>query len=159
MIRKANKGDYDAVWNIFHSVIQTGDTYVFYPNTQKKDLEKHWFASYMHTYVFEEEGKILGTYIIKPNQLDLGSHIANGSYMVHPNAQGKGIGKKLCVHSLDLAKALKFYAVQFNIVISSNVAAVELWKKYGFKIIGTTPNGFQHKKLGLVDTHIMFKKL
>ena len=159
MIRKATFNDYDAIWQIFHAVIQTGDTYVFAPNTAKEDLKKHWFASYMHTYVFEKGGQILGTYIVKPNQLDLGSHIANASYMVHPKAQGKGIGKKLCAHSLELAKSLKFIGMQFNIVVSTNKAAVALWQKFGFEIIGTTPKGFKHKTLGLVETHIMYKEL
>ncbi|MDW3209639.1 MAG: GNAT family N-acetyltransferase [Reichenbachiella sp.] len=158
-IRKANLRDYDAVWNIFSAVIRTGDTYVFDPETPVEDLQKHWFANYMDTFVIEDEGKVLGTYIVKPNQPDLGSHIANASYMIHPDAQGKGIGKLLCQHSLDFAKSAGYHAIQFNIVVSTNQAAVELWKKFGFEIIGTTPDGFRHQTLGLVDTHIMYKKL
>lgn len=158
-IRKAIPSDFDAVWEIFSQVIKTGDSYVFNPDTPKKDLEKHWFAAYMETYVLEENGEILGTYIIKPNQIDLGNHIANCSYMVSLNAQGKGVGRKLCEHSLDIAKQRGFEAIQFNIVISTNTAAVALWKKYGFEIIGTTPKGFRHAKLGLVDTYIMYKDL
>lgn len=151
--------DIDQVWKIFSNVIKTGDTYVFNPSTPKNDLKKHWFADYMETYVFEENGEILGTYIIKPNQIDLGNHIANCSYMVNPDAQGKGIGRKLCEHSLKIAKKNNFEGIQFNIVVSTNKGAIELWKKYGFEIIGTTPKGFKHDELGLVDTYIMFKDL
>lgn len=158
-IRRATETDYNKVWEIFSNVIIAGDTYVFYPNTPKSDLKKYWFADYMKTYVIEENGEILGTYIIKPNQIDLGSHIANCSYMVNPNSQGKGIGKKLCEHSIKIARENKFEGIQLNIVVSTNKTAVELWKKYGFEIIGTTPNGFKHKKLGLVDTYIMYKDL
>ena len=158
-IRKATKTDYNKVWEIFSKVIETGDTYVFNPNTPKSDLKKHWFADYMKTYVIEENGEILGTYIIKPNQIDLGSHIANCSYMVNPNSQGKGIGKKLCEHSLKIARENKFEGIQFNIVVSTNKGAVELWRKFGFEIIGTTPKGFKHSELGLVDTYIMYKNL
>lgn len=159
IIRKAIEKDFDQVWEIFSKVIETGDTYVFSANTPKKDLKKHWFAEYMETYVIEENGLILGTYIIKPNQIDLGNHIANCSYMVSPNMQGKGIGKKLCEHSLQIAKENKYVGIQFNIVVSTNKVAVELWKKYGFEIIGTTPNGYRHAELGLVDTYIMYKNL
>lgn len=159
MIRKATEKDVDQIWEIFQAVIKTEDTYVFSPKTPKTDLQKHWFTSYMHTYVFEEEGQILGTYIVKPNQIDLGSHISNASYMVSPKAQGKGIGKKLCEHSLKLAKDLGFIGMQFNIVVSTNKGAVALWKKFGFEIIGTTPKAFKHKTLGLVDAHIMYKEL
>jgi ribosomal protein S18 acetylase RimI-like enzyme len=79
--------------------------------------------------------------------------------MVNPNFQGKGAGKILCEHSIKFAKEKGYLGIQFNIVISTNTIAVELWKKFGFEIIGTTPKGFRHKKLGLVDTYIMFKDL
>ena len=158
-IRKASEADIDQVWEIFSKVIATGDTYVFNPNTPKSDLQKHWFADYMETYVIEENGEILGTYIIKPNQIDLGNHIANCSYMVSPNAQGKGIGKKLCEHSIEIAGERGYVGIQFNIVVSTNKGAVALWKKYGFEIMGTTPKGFRHATLGLVDTYIMYKTL
>ena len=158
-IRKGIDQDRHEVWEIFTAVIQTGDTYVFAPDTVKEDLDKHWFSPYMDTYVLEENGEILGTYIIKPNQIDLGSHIANASYMVHPNAQGKGIGKLLCEHSLMEARKFGFMAMQFNLVVSTNKVAIKLWEKYGFKIIGTIPDGFNHQTLGYVDAFIMYLKL
>lgn len=159
IIRQAFKSDYNQIWDIFSEVIKTGDTYVFYPNTPKTELEKHWFADNMTTFVAEKSGRIQGSYIIKPNQIDLGTHIANCSYMVSPNAQGKGIGKQMCEYSLQFAKESGYKGIQFNIVVSTNKGAVELWKKYGFQIIGTTPKGFRHPNLGLVDTYIMFKEL
>ena len=160
-IRKAEKEkDYDKVWEIFTKVISTGDTYVFDPNTSKDTLQNNWFADYMDTFVaVDENDEILGTYIIKPNQIDLGDHIANCSYMVNPKHHGKGTGKFLCEHSIQFARDKGYLGIQFNIVVSTNTNAVELWKKYGFEIIGTTPKGFRHKNLGLVDTYIMFKVL
>jgi L-amino acid N-acyltransferase YncA len=158
-IRKAGSKDEEAIWEIFSQVISTGDTYVFDPATPKTDLKKLWMAEYMHTYVAEEKGEILGTYVFKANQMDRGSHIANGSYMVHPKAHGKGIGKLLCEHSLREAKKAGFYAMQFNLVVSTNAPAVHLWQKMGFEIIGTIPGGFNHLKLGLVDAFIMYRRL
>lgn len=159
-IKKATADDFDAIWEIFKQVIKTGDTYVFNPKTPKEDLHKNWFAPYMDTFVLVDENQaVLGTYIIKPNQIDLGNHIANCSYMVHPKNHGKGIGKLLCEHSLDFAKESGYLAIQFNIVVSTNRAAVALWEKLGFNIIGTTPKGFKHQILGLVDTYIMYKEL
>lgn len=160
MIRRADRHtDYDKVWDIFKKVISTGDTYVFDPGTSKESLEKHWFADYMDTFVAVENDEILGTYIIKPNQIDLGNHIANCGYMVNPKYQGQGIGKLLCEHSINFAKEKGFLGIQFNIVVSTNEAAVKLWQKFGFEIIGKTPKGFRHKTLGFVDTYVMFKDL
>lgn len=158
-IRKATLKDYDQVWAIFKKVIQSGDTYVFHEDTPKEDLQKHWFATYMHTFVWEVNERILGTYILKPNQIDYGSHIANASYMVYPDASGQGIGKALALHSINKAKELGFRALQFNLVISTNIRAIKLWKYLGFNIIGTIPNGFKHKTLGYVDAYIMYKSI
>ena len=77
--------------------------------------------------------------MIKPNQPDLGSHVANASFMVNPKFQGQGIGSKLCEHCLQTAKDLGFKYMQFNIVVSTNIAAITVWKKFGFQIIGTIP--------------------
>ena len=159
-IRKATENDFDAIWEIFKEVIKTADTYVFDPNTPKEDLYKNWFASYMDTFVVVDKNQaVLGTYIIKPNQIDLGNHIANCSYMVNPKYHGKGTGKLLGEHSIEFAKQKGYLAIQFNIVVSTNTVAVNLWKKLGFDIIGTTPKGFRHKTLGFVDTYIMYKAL
>ena len=158
-IRKATAEDENQIWEIFSKVIATGDTYVFPPDTPRKALNQYWLAAHMDTFIAEEDDKLLGTYMIKPNQIGLGNHIANCGYMVSPEAQGRGIGKELCEHSLRYAKTCDYYAIQFNIVVSTNTAAVALWKKYGFEIIGITPKGFRHSQLGLVDTYIMYKAL
>jgi GNAT superfamily N-acetyltransferase len=161
IIRVANEErDYDKVWHIFSNVIKTGDTYAFDPDTPKESLHKYWFADNMDTFVaVGDNGEIFGSYFIKPNQIDLGDHIANCGYMVNPEYHGKGTGKLLCEHSIQYARENGYLGIQFNIVVSTNTIAVELWKKFGFKIIGTTPKGFRHKRLGLVDTYIMFKDL
>ena len=49
--------------------------------------------------------------------------------------------------------------MQFNMVVSTNEAAVALWKKFGFTIVGTLPKVFRHKKLGLVDAYVMHRFL
>ena len=134
-IRKADQSkDDEKIWDIFSNIIKTGDTYVFDPNTPKEALHKHWFADYMDTFVaVDDDDKILGTYIIKPNQVDLGDHIANSSYMVNPICQCKGIGKLLCAHSIEFAKQKGYLGIQFNIVVSTNTYAVNLWEKFGFE--------------------------
>ncbi|MFT4023623.1 MAG: GNAT family N-acetyltransferase [Flavihumibacter sp.] len=124
--RAAIQTDHDKIWNIFKAVIASGDTYVFDPGTPKDSLHKHWFADYMTTFVAVDGEEIVGTYIIKPNQPDLGNHIANCSYMVAPTQQGRGTGRLLCAHSIHFAKENGYRGIQFNIVVSTNNAAVKL---------------------------------
>ena len=158
-IRKAGNTDYEAIWEIFSKVIATGDTYVFSPNTPKTSLQKYWLAENMDTFIALENEEVIGTYFIKPNQVDLGSHIANCGYMIHPKHHSKGFGRQLCEHSIKYAKEKGYFGIQFNVVVSTNTNAVALWQKCGFSIIGTTPKGFRHPTLGLVDTYIMFREV
>ena len=79
--------------------------------------------------------------------------------MVSPQSRGKGIARKLCIHSQQVTIELGYTAMQFNSVVSTNEVAVNLWKKLGYHIIGTVPNAYNHKKLGLVDSFIMHKQL
>lgn len=159
IIRKAISDDYDAVWSIFQTVISTEDTYVYPAGTPKEQLNTYWFASNMHTFVAEENGEVVGTYILRPNQQGLGDHICNASYMVAPEARGRGIGHQLCIHSMEQARKAGFVSMQFNVVVATNHSAVQLWKNNGFQIIGTTPQGFRHAKEGYVDTYIMYRTL
>jgi RimJ/RimL family protein N-acetyltransferase len=49
--------------------------------------------------------------------------------------------------------------MQFNLVISSNSAAVHVWQKLGFAIVGTIPEAFNHRELGYIDAHVMYRSL
>jgi len=158
-IRQAMGGDEDAIWEIFRQVIAAGDTYAIAPDAPREALSLHWLAPQMHTYVCERDGQVVGTYILKPNQGGGGGHVANAAFMVHPEARRQGLGDALCQHALDEARRLGFAAIQFNLVVSTNAAAIALWRKHGFQIIGTTPQAFQHPTQGLVDAHIMHRML
>ena len=65
----------------------------------------------------------------------------------------------MCVHSLDEARRLGFLAMQFNLVVSTNEAALHIWRKMGFDIVGTLPGAFHHQSLGYVDAYVMYRSL
>ena len=158
-LRTANKVDEDAIWNIFHAVIAPGDTYVFAPDMSRDEALAYWFGSDTHTYVAESDGRIVGTYILKPNQPALGSHVANAAFMVSPSARGLGTGRRMGEHCLDEARRLGFRAMQFNFVVSTNQPAVRLWQQLGFAVVGTLPGAFRHSQHGFVDAYVMFRTL
>ena len=149
----------DQIWQIFHEVVATGDTYVFDPKTTRDQALSYWLSPEAHTFVAVDGSRVCGTYILKPNQPGLGSHVANASYMVPSSARGRGIGSFLCAHSLDQARRLGFTAMQFNMVVSTNETAISLWKKHGFRVVGTLPKVFRHAKLGAVDAFVMHRFL
>lgn len=156
-IRKTKDTDFEDVWDIFHQVVKRGDTFAFDPKSSKEDCRTLWMSPSVHSYVAEFQNKIRGTYILRKNQPGLGAHVANAAYMVHPDARGQGVGKALGNHSIKQAKKLGFSAIQFNFVVSTNIVAIQLWLKLGFKIVGTVPKAFNHQKLGLVDIYVMHR--
>jgi len=158
-IRRATKSDFDGIWQIFSKVVKEGSTYTYHPETTKEQAYSIWMSEDVVTYVAVLDEAIAGTYILKPNQPGLGSHIANAGYMVSDDHAGKGIGRMMCQHSLEEARKAGYLAMQFNAVVSTNVRAVELWKKMGFAIIGTVPNAFRHQEQGFVDLFIMHRFL
>jgi L-amino acid N-acyltransferase YncA len=158
-IRRATEADRDAIWKIFHEVVAPGDSYALDPRMSREDALAYWFAHGTHTYVAEADGRITGTYILRPNQCGGGSHVANAAFMVAASARGQGVGRAMAEHCLSEARRLGFRAMQFNFVISTNTPAIPLWQELGFKIAGTLPGAFRHPKNGYVDVYVMYRSL
>lgn len=158
-IRPALESDFAAMWPLFQQVVEPGATYVFAPDTRYHDAFAYWFAPGITSYVAEDNGQVVGMYKLIPNQRDLGSHVANASFMVSPGYRGKGVGREMGLHCLREAKRAGYLAMQFNFVVSTNKAAVLLWQKLGFSVVGTLPKVFRHRSLGYVDAYVMHRFL
>ena len=158
-IREAKKTDEPQIWEIIKSVIASGDTYVFAPDSSEEKMLAFWCGADKKTYVALSDDKIVGTFFLKDNQPDLGSHIANAGYMVAPVAKGKRIGRTMAEFSIEEARRLGYTAMQFNFVVKSNQAAVKLWQSLEFEIIGEIPEAFRHVNEGLTNALIMYRKI
>jgi ribosomal protein S18 acetylase RimI-like enzyme len=142
-IRTFEATDWLSVWPLLRDTFASGDTDAFSPDSTEADIHTAWIASPAATFVScSDDGKVIGTYFIKPNQPGLGSHVCNCGYVVAPHARGQGIATLLCEHSQTQADALGFCAMQFNLVAATNVGAVRLWKKLGFVMVGRLPGDF-----------------
>jgi L-amino acid N-acyltransferase YncA len=156
-IRPAKESDRDAIWEIFHEVIASGETYPIDPQIPREQAFAYWFKRDARVFVAENETGIVGSYIVHPNQAAGGSHVANAAFIVAKNARGEGIGRTLGEHCLNEARRLGFRAMQFNFVVSTNASAVKLWRDLGMKIVGTLPGAFRHPARGYVDVHVMYQ--
>jgi len=158
-IREAMPGDWPGIWTIFHDVVRRGDTYAFAPDTDEDEAWRLWMDTPRATYVAVEDDEVIGTFYLKTNQPGAGSHVCNAGYMVRADQRGRGLGRALCVHSLDVARDFGYHAMQFNFVASTNRGAIKLWRDLGFEIVGTLPEAFKHPQNGYVDALIMYRLL
>ena len=158
-IRLATEADQAAILAIVAPVLRAGETYAVDRDLSDERVLAYWFAPSHEVFVAEADGLILGTYYLMANQGGGGAHVANCGYMTAPAAQGIGIARAMCLHSLARAAERDFRAMQFNHVVSTNARAVALWQSLGFEIVGTLPDAFAHPTLGLVDSYVMFRAL
>jgi L-amino acid N-acyltransferase YncA len=158
-IREATSDDFDRIWPIFHEIAAAAETYAYPPDITKQQAHALWMDAPRKTYVFEDDGEILGTYYIKTNQAGPGDHVCNCGYMVAAAARGRGLATAMCEHSQEVARGLGYKAMQFNFVASTNEGAVRLWHRLGFATVGQLPRAFRHPSRGYVDALVMYKWL
>jgi ribosomal protein S18 acetylase RimI-like enzyme len=140
-------------------MIRAGETYTLPREMSREEALEYWFAPEQETFVWEENGAVLGTYFLKANQRGGGAHVANCGYVTSAAAQGRGIARAMCLHSLERAKQRGFRAMQFNFVVSTNERAVKLWLSLGFEIVGRLPHVFQYPGCGFVDALVMYRQI
>ncbi len=158
-IRKAEAADAKAIAAIILPAIREGATYTLDRDLTEAAALAYWMGPDKETFVAEDEGKILGTYYMRPNQAGGGRHVCNCGYMTDPAATGRGVARRMCEHSLEHARSRGYRAMQFNFVVSTNARALRLWQSLGFEIVGTLPRAFNHPRDGYVDAHVMYRAL
>ena len=159
LIRKAQAADAAAIAAIILPTIREGATYALDSDLSETDALRYWLGPDKETFVAEEDGVIVGTYFMRPNQAGGGRHVCNCGYMTSASATGRGVARRMCEHSLEHARARGYRAMQFNLVVSTNERAVRLWQSLGFEIVGRLPLAFRHPDKGDVDAFVMYQSL
>ena len=150
IIRKYSDTDLGVMTKIWNHIVKEGQYFPQEINVSDKEAAA-CFADQTFSGVAEEDGEIVGLYILHPNNIGRCGHIANDSYAVKADQRGKRIGEKLVVHSLERAKESGFRIMQFNAVVANNKGAIHLYKKLGFKELGIIPGGFKMDDGSFVD--------
>ena len=144
MIRAYRPSDMADMIRIWNEVVEEG---IAFPQEECLDPESGsaFFSGQSHTGVAQIDGRIVGLYILHPNNVGRCGHICNASYAVSSDARGRHIGEQLVLDSLAVGKRLGFRVLQFNAVVESNIHARHLYERLGFQQLGTIPGGFRMK--------------
>ncbi|MCM1536167.1 MAG: GNAT family N-acetyltransferase [Clostridium sp.] len=143
-IRKYEEKDVPAMIAIWNEVVEEG---IAFPQEEclTENTGKAFFAEQSYCGVAEEKGRILGLYILHPNNVGRCGHICNASYAVASGCRGRHIGEKLVLDCIRQAHEAGFRILQFNAVVAANIHARHLYERIGFKQLGTIPGGFRLK--------------
>ena len=157
-IRKYKADDVPAMASIWNEVVRDG---MAFPQREEMTVEQaaEFFAGQSCCGVAEDEGTIIGLYILHPNNVGRCSHICNASFAVASYARGKGAGELLVRHCLENAGSYGFKILQFNAVVASNTAALALYRKLGFTELGTVPGGFLDVNGSYEDIILFYHKV
>lgn len=159
-VRSYTSEDVAEMVKIWNEVVEDG---VAFPQEEALTEESgaSFFAEQTYCGVAQEQtgGKILGMYILHPNNIGRCGHIANASYAVAGNSRGLHIGEKLVSDCLEQAKEHGFRVMQFNAVVADNIHARHLYERLGFVQLGTIPGGFRLKNGQYQDICPYYKDL
>ena len=145
-VRACGREDIAAMVDIWNQVVTDG---VAFPQEELLTAQtgEAFFAQQTYCGVAEDRdtGRILGMYILHPNNVGRCGHICNASYAVDRAARGAHIGEKLVLDCLTQGKRHGFRILQFNAVVASNTHARHLYERLGFRPLGEIPGGFRMK--------------
>ncbi|PWJ11284.1 GNAT family N-acetyltransferase [Ruminococcus flavefaciens] len=143
-VEKYSSADLADMIRIWNEVVEEG---IAFPQEELLDETsgREFFAAQTYCGVARLDGKVLGLYILHPNNVGRCGHICNASYAVSSESRGLHIGEKLVLDCLEQAKLHGFGVLQFNAVVESNIHARHLYERLGFVQLGTIPRGFRMK--------------
>lgn len=145
-IRKYEEKDVFSMITIWNEVVEEG---IAFPQEEclTEITGREFFAGQSYCGVAEEgeSGKILGLYILHPNNVGRCGHICNASYAVTSRCRGLHIGKMLVQDCIRQAHDIGFKILQFNAVVATNTHARKLYERIGFQQLGMIPKGFRMK--------------
>ena len=101
IVREYHKKDLPEMVRIWNEVVEEG---IAFPQEEFLDetAGTEFFASQTYNGVAEDtdSGRVLGLYILHPNNIGRCGHLANASYAVSSDVRGLHIGEKLVSDSL-----------------------------------------------------------
>ena len=159
-IRAATDDDWPRIWPFFDATVRAGETYAYPLDLTLETGRDLWMADPPGaTVVLEDGGELLGSARMGPNRPGRGDHMGTASFMVAPEARGRGVGRALGEYVVQWHRDQGYRGIQFNAVVETNTAAVRLWRSLGFEIVGTVPGAFRSPTHGFVGLHVMYLSL
>lgn len=151
IIRKPTMKDTPQLLKLINDLIKE-KAFIVMQEEQNMQGEKKWLKEMIKNIklnksvflIAELDGQIIGSSSISKGSTKGDMHSGEIGIIIHQNARGMGIGKKLFESViLDVKKKLKLKIITLNLA-KPNKIALKLYKKCGFQVVGIIKNGFHH---------------
>ncbi|MGZ4671744.1 MAG: N-acetyltransferase family protein [Ilumatobacteraceae bacterium] len=135
-IRPMTAADWPEVRAIYEAGIATGDA-TFETTAPNEEAWDRTHLSSHRLVAHNDDGDIIGWAALSPvSDRCVYGGVAENSIYVHPDAQGRGVGRVLLERLIASAEAAGIWTLQTGI-FPENVASIALHQRCGFRIIGT----------------------
>ena len=132
-------------------VYQIENDSFFEPWTKKRLIKEFENNSFLRHFVYEKDGEVLGFYIIST----IADLVEIFTIAVDKDHRGEGIGSMLLNHLINYAHQVGVTEIWLE-ASTKNIAAINLYQKYGFEIQTIRKNYYQ--KTG-EDAYNMIRKM
>lgn len=119
-------------------VYQIENDSFFEPWTKKRLIKEFEDNSFLKHFVYEKDGEVVGFYIIST----IADLVEIFTIAVDKDHREEGIGSKLLDHLINYAKEVGASEIWLE-ASTKNIAAVNLYEKYGFNIQSIRKNYYQ----------------
>ena len=142
-IRKMNASDWSDVKGIYEEGIKTKNaTFEIQAPTYEKWMEAAHPECHL---IAEENGRVLAwAKVLYTSARPVYAGVGEVSIYVHPEAKGKGIGKKLLNELIHVSEDQGFWTLK-AVIFPENQASLSLHNSCGFREVGT------HERMGKMD--------
>jgi len=165
ILRTPKLEDSDQLLEFVNTLIRDEESFLTYTEVKTEEENEKWLTNTLNrikrgetVYIVTEiEGKIIGNFEIKIPKPERTSHVGEMSIFLLKDYRGLGIGSVMMETLIDLAKFMELKLIRLEI-FENNKIAMNFYKKFGFKEVGTIPKGISFKE-GYIDNIIMVKDL
>ena len=134
----AGPADQGELFEIWMEAVKEGGAFPRQPPVTDAEFRGAWLQGMTAVIAARVNGRMAGSYFLRPAYPGLAGHIANAGYLVASEFRGRGVGTALAEHSFQEAKRNGFDAMLFQLVLESNPSR-HLWERLGFQLVGRVP--------------------
>ncbi|MFB0560183.1 MAG: N-acetyltransferase family protein [Candidatus Lokiarchaeia archaeon] len=145
-IRDASPKDLADIWSIFRSVTEEKMWIPVFFVGEGEFERLSWFSHHRSIgsiiLVAEIGGKVVGHCLVERDEWDAAAHVGNLGIMVSAKDRGKGVGDALISEAIIRASEKGFEKICLS-TFNTNLAAIRLYKKHKFDIVGVRKRQFK----------------